>query len=510
MKYLILLTLIFTTTAFAVDKDDCRKCGQRIITCRDLDMQRPELASDFTAIEDTLDRLVQFDRRYYGVEAKGTVPLVIKLSGCDSKSMADATLELSAQYGSFSTSKTKPDVSGTARVLYKAPDKGVDDRLKVVHRYTASDSTSVEISDKCIVRVLKPTDSIYADITLCLFDREVHVNGDGQKVADNINDCIYSTTLECSVGPDVIRMLRSLRRPLTPAEKKLPLTVLSGSSLIDVYSPDYTSRYTRRHPLHISQHETREGYERVKGEKKWVKIYEKVCDGTSKDDGLQVTVEKLRNSGATENAPDNSYVLLLSGVGLDASEGNGKVMSWDDNKGELVLYSSAPRLLNPGKTAFSDQEYGENEKTEPIIIRATGTDDQKPKEVEADPFDDSVGDPLASLLPPTGFEDYLLGPVGDITLFLEGTSFYNEDYNGGRRSVWRNAQVNLTLYPKGTKSIKSEDNNQIEEKDMFDEPNPEAEKLRKRVLDKLRKYLQEHPESMFGPNDPLAPLVPEK
>ncbi|HHV85804.1 MAG TPA: hypothetical protein GXX42_08330, partial [Petrimonas sp.] len=141
MKYLILLVLIFDTTAFAVGKDDCRKCGQRIITCRDLDMQRLEFASDFTAIEDTLDRLVQFDHRYYGVEAKGTVPLVIKLSGCDSKSMADATLELSAQYGSFSTSKTKPDVSGTARVLYKAPDKGVDDRLKVVHRYTASDST---------------------------------------------------------------------------------------------------------------------------------------------------------------------------------------------------------------------------------------------------------------------------------------------------------------------------------------------------------------------------------
>jgi len=453
-------------------------------------------ASDFTTIEVTGDRLVQFERRYYGIEAKGTVPVIIKLSGCESKAMATATLQLSAQYGSFGNSSVKPDITGTARALYKAPDKGVDDQLKVVHRYTASDGSSVEISDKCTVRVLKPADSVYADISLFLFDREVKVDGEGKKESDHITDCIYSTTLECLVSHDVIRMLRSLGRPLTTDERKSRITVLSGSSMVDVYSPDYSAKlYSKKYPFKISRHETREDYRQIKGEKKWVKSYEMICTGVSKNDGLQITVEKLRNPGATENAPENSYALLINGVGSDAAEGNGKTRCWDDEEEKLKECNPECNLNNPGKTAFSDQEYYENEKAEPIIIRATGTDDQKPKEGDEDPVAKSEGDPLAPLVS-TGFEDYLLGPVGDLTLFLEGSSYLYED---GYKYLWRYAHVTMRLYPKGTKSLNPEADNQTEESDIFNETDPEAEKLREKALDRLKKYIQEHPGSMFDP-----------
>lgn len=453
--------------------------------------------SDFTTIEVSEQRFVQFAKRYYGTEAKGTVPVEIKLSGCDSKAMSAVTLELSAQYGTFTNSKIKPDITGTARASYKAPDKGVDDNLKVVHRYTASDGTPLEISDNCVIRVLKPTDSLYADIKLYLFDKEVLIDGQGKLISDNENASKYSTTLECSVGHDVIRMIRSLGRPLTPAERKARLTVLSGASMIDIYSPDYSKKlYSKKYPLKIAQHVIKKDYRQVKGEKIWVTSYTKLCNGISKNDGLQISVEKMRNPGALENAPDHCYSLLINGVGLENTEERGIIRCWDDQEGRLKECNPACTLLNPGKTAFSDQEYYENEKVEPIIIRATGTEDQVPEEGDEDPFSDKQEDPLTPLIS-TGFEDYLLGPVGDITLFLEGSSFLYEE---GRRSLWRYAHVILRLYPKDSESIKSDTNDQAEEDDIFNETDPEADILRKQALERLKKYIQEHPGSMFDPS----------
>jgi len=457
---------------------------------------KPGFASDFTKIEVKEDRFVQFDRKYYGVEAGKNVPVVIKLSGCTSKSLAAATLELSTQYGTFINSRIKPDVTGTARASYKAPDKGVDDQIKVIYRYTATDGTAAEVSDASVIRILKPTDSLYADIRLYLFDKEVLIDGEGKIISDNETASNYSTTLECSVGHDVIRMLRSLNRPMNAAEKKARFTVLSGSSMFDVYSPDYTRKlYSKKYPLIIGHHEIKKDYRQVKGEKMWVTSYVKQCSGISKNDGLQISVEKMRNPGVLEDASDDSYSLLINGVGLENTEEKGIIRCWDDQEGRLKDCDPVCILHNPGKTAFSDQEYFENEKVEPIIIRATGTEDQQPEEVEENPFSDKQEDPLAPLIS-TGFEDYLLGPVGDITLFLEGTSYLVEE---GRKSLWRYAHATLRLYPKNSKSVKPAVNEPAEETDIFNETNPEAEKLRKRALDRLKKYIQEHPGSMFDP-----------
>jgi hypothetical protein len=179
--------------------------------------------------------LVEFTGEQYTAEHNKTIPIVVRLSGCDSKAMQEAIIELSAQKGSFDKTKVKPDAKGYAYLKYKAPDIRGNDPIKAVHQFKASDGSPLEISDERTINITKPVAYLTGKINVVVTEKITTKNLGGKVIKTIKTNTGFETILVFKVDRLKVSMMEDKSyRESAPGKN----SILSGISTYEEW--DYS------------------------------------------------------------------------------------------------------------------------------------------------------------------------------------------------------------------------------------------------------------------------------
>lgn len=377
--------------------------------------------SDFVSLEVIQYRLVEFTAEDYTVEHNKTIPIVVRLSGCDSKAMQEATIELSAQKGTFDKTKVKPDAKGYAYLNYKAPEIRGNDPVKVVHKFKALDGSPLEISDERTINITKPVAYLTGKINVVVSEKITIKNSEGTVIKTVKTNTRFETILVFKVNRLKVSMMEDKSyRESAPGKG----SILSGISTYEEWNYSKSKEPVMKicNDIHVNISSKTEGYRKSINED-WGEIHTFETEATDNFEfvRLSFTPEQPDQNLSTLGVQLPYIVNVSSGLftSINFSDRNynktpnGNAKTWNGLT-KKMQDDPPPFQFGIPQTLFSEMYREENITVTPMKVDAAV------------------------------LHKFLLNPKGNLSLHLNGTGIKHEDYQDTEQQI----SIDLNLSPR--------------------------------------------------------------